>query len=78
MTDQKLGLIAAIKESYAMSRQVALVDHVVVVVIFTTISMIGGSVFIGILFTQPLATIFMLSTYEEIVSGGSSSISSQV
>jgi hypothetical protein len=29
------------------------------------ISMIGGTVFIGVLFTQPLATLFLLSTYEE-------------
>jgi hypothetical protein len=66
MTDKNMGLIQAIKESYAMSRRMQLVDHVIVVVIFSAISMIGGSFFIGMLFTQPLATLFLLSTYEEI------------
>lgn len=65
MTDKNLGLVDAIKESYAMARSGDLVDHVVVVVIFMAISMIGGTVFIGVLFTQPLATLFLLSTYEE-------------
>jgi hypothetical protein len=41
---------------------------VVVVIIFMAITMIGGTVFIGVLFTQPLATLFLLSTYEEKVS----------
>ena len=65
MTDQNMAIVDAIKESYAMARSGELVDHVVVVIIFMAISMIGGTVFIGVLFTQPLATLFMLSTYEE-------------
>jgi hypothetical protein len=65
MTDRNLSLVEAIKESFAMSRRGDLVDHVVVVVLFMAISMIGGTVFIGVLFTQPLATLFLLSTYEE-------------
>ncbi len=69
MTDKQLGLVDAIKESYAMARRADLVDHVVVVVIFTAISMIGSTVFIGVLFTQPLATLFLLSTYEESIGG---------
>lgn len=68
MTDQKMGLVDAVKESYAMSRRGELVDHVLVVVIFMAITMIGGTVFIGVLFTQPLATLFLLSTYEEKIS----------
>lgn len=67
MTDKKLGLLEAVKESYAMSRRIPLVDHVIVVAIFSAITMVGGSVFIGMLFTQPLATLFLLSTYEEII-----------
>jgi 4-hydroxybenzoate polyprenyltransferase len=70
MTDKQMGLVDAIKESYAMARRADLVDHVVVVIIFTAISMIGGTVFIGVLFTQPLATLFLLSTYEENIGGG--------
>jgi uncharacterized membrane protein len=65
MTDRNLGIVEAIKESYAMSRRGELVDHVVVVIIFMAITMIGGTVFVGVLFTQPLATLFLLSTYEE-------------
>ena len=65
MTDRKMGLLEAIKESYAMARRGPLADHVVVVVIFVALTMIGGTVFIGMLFTQPLATLFLLCTYEE-------------
>ena len=65
MTDKKLGLVDAVKESFAMGMHGELVDHIVVVIIFMAITMIGGTVFIGILFTQPLATLFLLSTYEE-------------
>jgi uncharacterized membrane protein len=65
MTDKNMGLVDAVKESYAMGRSGELVDHVVVVIIFMAISMIGGTIFIGVLFTQPLATLFLLSTYEE-------------
>ncbi len=65
MTDKHMAIVDAIKESYAMARSGDLVDHVVVVIIFMAISMIGGTIFIGVLFTQPLATLFMLSTYEE-------------
>jgi uncharacterized membrane protein len=65
MTDRNLGIVDAVKESYAMSRRGELVDHVVVVIIFLAITTIGGTVFIGVLFTQPLASLFLLSTYEE-------------
>ena len=65
MTDRNMGIVDAIKESYAMSMRGPIVDHIVVVIIFLAITTIGGSVFIGTLFTQPLATLFLLSTYEE-------------
>ena len=66
MTDQKLGLFAAIQKSYAMGiKQGSLSDHFVVVVIYVAITTIGSSVFIGSLFTQPLATVFLLSVYDE-------------
>jgi membrane-anchored glycerophosphoryl diester phosphodiesterase (GDPDase) len=68
MTDKNMGLVDAVKESYAMSRRGELIDHVVVVIIFIAITMIGGTVFIGVLFTQPLATLFLLSTYEQKIS----------
>jgi membrane-anchored glycerophosphoryl diester phosphodiesterase (GDPDase) len=65
MTDKDMSIVDAIKESYAMGRRGELVDHVIVVIIFMAITVIGGSIFIGVLFTQPLATLFLLSTYEE-------------
>jgi len=65
MTDKNLSIVDAVKESYSMARRGELVDHVVMVIIFMAISMIGGTVVIGVLFTQPLATLFLLSTYKE-------------
>jgi len=65
MTDQKLGLIEAIKKSYAMSLEGNKLDHLVTIILFVGITAIGSSIFIGLLFTQPLATVFFLSVYEE-------------
>ena len=39
MTDKNMGIVEAVKESYAMGRRGDLVDHVVVVIIFMAISM---------------------------------------
>ena len=65
MTDQKLGLIEAIKKSYAMSMEGNKLDHLVAIILFVGITAIGSSIFIGLLFTQPLAMIFFVSVYEE-------------
>ena len=65
MTDKKLGLFEAIKQSYALAMQGAFVDHIVVIVLFLGMNAVGSSVFIGSLFTQPLATLFLLSVYQE-------------
>lgn len=67
MTDKKLGLFAAIKESYRMAMRGSPADHLVVVIIYLGIMAIGSAVFIGALFTQPLATVFILSVYDEKV-----------
>ena len=74
MIDKNLGLFDAIKESYSMAMQGALVDHIVVVIIFIGINAVGSSVFIGSLFTQPLATIFLLSVYEKKINLESASV----
>jgi len=66
MTDRKLGLIDAIKESFSMVTKKQIVDHVVVFILFVGISAIGSSVFIGSLFTQPLATLFLMSVYNRL------------
>jgi hypothetical protein len=65
MTDKKLGLMDAIKTSWNMSVQGNIADHIVVVILFIGLLSIGSSVFIGTLFTQPFATIFVLSVYLE-------------
>jgi hypothetical protein len=65
MTDKGLGLNDAIKESYAMAKKGPVQDHVVVVILYIGIMAVGSSVFIGALFTQPFASIFLLSVYEE-------------
>jgi hypothetical protein len=65
MTDKRLGLVQAIKESYAMAVRDNIPEHLVVAILFLAISGIGSSFLIGFLFTQPLATVFLLSVYDE-------------
>ena len=65
MTDKELGLFEAVKESFTMTTQSVFIDQIVVLILFLGISAVGSAVFIGSLFTQPLATIFLLSVYEE-------------
>jgi len=66
MTDRNLGLMDAIKESFTIVTKEQPVDHVVVFILFVGISAIGSSVFIGSLFTQPLATLFLMSVYNRL------------
>jgi hypothetical protein len=68
MTDKRLGMIEAIKESYRMAVRGNIAEHIVIAILFFGISGIGSSVVLGSLFTQPLATIFLLSIYDEKVS----------
>ena len=68
MIDKRLGIIEAIKESYRMAVSGNIVEHIIVAVLFFGISAIGSSFLLGSLFTQPLATIFLLSVYDEKVS----------
>lgn len=64
MTDQKLGLVEAVKESVAMALEPPVQEHGVVVGVFLVLSFIGNSTGIGVLFTQPFATLFVLMAYE--------------
>jgi hypothetical protein len=68
MTDKGLGVVEAVRESFRMSTGKNTLDQVVVTVLFLGLSAVGGSVFVGWLFTQPFATVFLLSVYEEKVS----------
>jgi len=66
MTDKKMGLVDAVKKSWQMATAKGFVaDHVGVVVLFMALLAVGGSVYIGLLLTQPFASIFLLSVFEE-------------
>ena len=65
MIDRDSGIIDAIKESYAMSITGNLVDNIAVFIIYIGLLAMGSSFFIGFLFTQPFAAVFLLSVYEE-------------
>lgn len=67
MTDQGMGLIDAIKESSRLALEKPVTDHLVVVAIYIGLVSLGQSIIFGVLFTQPLATLFVLSAYEEKV-----------
>jgi hypothetical protein len=63
MTDKRMDLSDAVKTSWQMATRDKIADHVVVVILFVGLMAIGGSVFIGTLFTQPFATVFIVSVY---------------
>ena len=65
MIDRHTGLMDAVKESYHMAMSGPIADHVALVILFVGINMIGSSFIIGALFTQPLATILLISIYDE-------------
>jgi hypothetical protein len=65
MTDRGMGLIEAVKASWQMALQDSVADQIVVVILFLGLMAVGGSVFFGILFTQPFAMVFMASVYLE-------------
>ena len=64
MTDKELGLFDAVKESYSMTAKGNWTDNLAVFIIFMGLLGLGGVAFIGLLFTQPFATIFLMSVYE--------------
>ncbi len=64
MVDKRLDLLEALKESYSMAIR-NIPEHITVCAIFVVISALGSSVMLGILLTQPFATLFLLSVYEE-------------
>jgi hypothetical protein len=66
MTDRDLGLMDAVKKSFAMVTGGKLVDHILIFILFVGITAVGSSIFIGTLFTQPLATLFLMSMYKEL------------
>jgi hypothetical protein len=73
MVEQKIDLVAAIKTSWQMSVQDNLADQIVVVILYLGFIAIGSSVFIGTLLTQPFATVFLISVYQEKIRSGAPS-----
>ncbi len=69
MVDKNMGVIDAVKESAAIVLQRdKIMDHVVAALVFTGILTIGNSVVVGWLFTQPLATLFLIQVYDREIS----------
>lgn len=65
MVDKDMGLIDAVKKSYKLAFYGEVVDQIVIVLLFIGINAVGNSIFIGTLFTQPFAVIFLISVYRE-------------
>lgn len=65
MTDKGMGLIEAVKESSRMAMEDPVVEHVAVVAIYIGITAVGQVVPFGIIFTMPIATLFLLYAFEE-------------
>ncbi len=65
MTDKKLPLVDAIKESFQMTTTGSLTDNIIIAVLFIGVVTIGGSTLIGTLLTQPFASVFLAVVYEE-------------
>ncbi len=59
-----MELIDAIRESSRLALTKPVADHLVVVAIYVGLVSLGQSVILGILFSLPLATLFVLSVYE--------------
>ncbi len=64
MTDQQLGLFEALQESFRMSLQQPVSEHIAVVAVYLLLTSLGGSVVFGVFFTTPFATLFILSVYD--------------
>lgn len=67
MTDKGFGLVDAFKKSFFTVTRENTVDHIIVFLIFFGISAVGSSFLITALFCQPLATLFLMSAYDEAV-----------
>lgn len=67
MTDRGNGIVDAFKKSFFTVTRENVIDHIIVFIIFIGISAIGSSFFIGSLFLQPLATLFLMSVYDKVI-----------
>ena len=60
-----MGLIEAVKESSRTALEDPVIEHIAVVAIYIGLTAIGQVVPFGIIFTLPIATIFILYVFEE-------------
>ncbi|AGF77697.1 hypothetical protein UWK_01129 [Desulfocapsa sulfexigens DSM 10523] len=74
MTDRKMGLFEAIKESWNMAVRKPIADQVVLMLLYLLIMSVGGSIPLAVLFAQPLATFLMLAVYDERLEFGRISV----
>ncbi|MFH2091907.1 MAG: hypothetical protein ABIJ31_06055 [Pseudomonadota bacterium] len=65
MVDLEYGLMDAIKKSISMVTRTQVKDHIIIFIVFSALTTLGGSSFIGFLLLQPFATLFVLSAYEQ-------------
>jgi hypothetical protein len=77
MTDKGLGLVDAVKESYAMTTKGSWTDNLAVFIIFMGVLALGSAAFIGLLFAQPFAAIFLMSVYEAKTGEGEAAVQSE-
>jgi len=77
MTDRKLGIVDAVKESFSMTTNGNWIDNLAVFIIFIGVIALGSTTFIGSLFTHPFATIFLISVYEETTGKGEEIVESE-
>ncbi len=65
MTDEKMDLLSALKESWNMAVMDPIGDHIIITIVYVAIISIGGSLPFVILLAQPLAIFILLSFYQE-------------
>jgi membrane-anchored glycerophosphoryl diester phosphodiesterase (GDPDase) len=65
MTDKDMDLFDAMAESWAMATRDPWADQIILTLLYLVIISVGSSVVVAVLFTQPLATLLVLSVYEE-------------
>ncbi|MFH1157179.1 MAG: hypothetical protein V1793_25570 [Pseudomonadota bacterium] len=64
MVDKRLGIVDAVKESFAMARRGPVMDHILTILIIIGAQIVGGSFLLGTLVTTPLTTVFLMNVYE--------------
>ncbi len=69
MTDKEMGLLDAVKESWAMATRSPVSDQFILMILYLLLVSLGSSIAVAILFTQPLATFLVLSVYRERMEG---------